>query len=215
MMGAPFWDDQYNAFNPGPYRGSTYAPNAWDTGKIKGVQLPGLVSVNASRSRHLDIKQLPGSSPIVTAVGYEPLRFTMSIRIWTPAQWDVLQQIMAFLQTVKLPGLPKGAPAPQSVFDVYHPALSALSVSSAMCLSLGPITGGQDKTLTIGMLEKRKGTTPVAPAGPSASVAAPYDAAALASQSVSAANGKTTTFTPAQGPVVPPSQGGVTLTPTL
>jgi hypothetical protein len=231
----PFWDDNYNVANPGPYyapgeeNGEPFcAPNSWDTALLAGIQAPGIVSVTPARAQDIDIKKAIGAPPVLTLVGYTPLRFAMSILIWTPAQWVRLQQIMWALQPVyqkppasnTIAGIVNAAlPATKTrsanaAFDVYHPLLAAHSIAQAVCLRLGPMTGGREKTLAIELLEKRNNKNAVHTIDFSSQVVPSFNQQTLASQNVQGTNGQQTTFTPTQGPQVPPSQGEVTLTPT-
>lgn len=226
----PFWDDRYSVENPGPYRqignyNATFMSNAWDTGVIAGAKIPGIVSVTIAPARHLDIKTLPGSSPIVTVLGFEPTRFTMQVKIWTPAQWKVLQPIM-WRMFPDLPGYGK-PPTPKAqrsatpgsdpngvtnTFDLFHPKLSNMGVSSATCLKLGDLAGDQVKTLSIEFLANRRGKSKLQTVAESV-VVAQFNAAALATQATQPLVGRPTIFTPTQGPQLPPSTAGVSLTP--
>lgn len=247
----PFWDGDdegpYTAARPGPYVGPLYAPNLWDTATIKGVRVPGIVTVSVGRSRHLDVKQMPGAAPWITPIGYEPVKFSMSVRIWTPGQWDVLQDIMLFLQSLFTKSLASStagetaaiaalnpiigaaaaaaaAAATQTrsiqndsldVFDVYHPKLAALGIRSAMCTKNGPLSDGQDRTLSLEFLQQfaKKGKV-YTPKAAEQNVNGNFNAKTLSDKQVNAANGNVVNYTQTQGPQRAPSQSGVTLTPT-
>ncbi len=219
----PFWDNRFDEANPGPYGSledggqpaefgfnGLYAKNKWDSAFIKSVRVPGIVTVDGRRTRHLYTIQKPGISPIVSAIGFEPFEFTMTVKIWTPAHWAKLQEIMAFLMPRWLSS-GKNAPLP-TAFDVYHPYLAALSVHSCICKSIGPLTGDQVKTMAIVLMEYVKGKSAVSKITASV-VDKQYKADGLANQQVKAANGKVTPVTPTQGPQQKPSQS-VSLRPT-
>ncbi len=210
----PFWDPRYNVDDPGPYIGNTYATNVWDRATVFGVDVPGVVSVAVTRSRYLWTIQAPGVAPQPIKAGWEPLRFTMIVKLWTPRQWAAMQPIMWRLQpvnqradTVVIAGQTFGTPKPNttdSSFDVYHPKLAVWSVGSAICERMGDLAGEQVKTLTIQFLEYRRGTSKVAKVPAPIAVVPAYDAS-QPQQQVSAANGTVTTMTPTQGPQVAPS----------
>ncbi len=208
----PFWDDQYNVDNPGPYGSVLYVDNDWDTATIGGNRIPGIVTVSVAVARHLDVKTLPGASPIVTPLGYEPTHFTMTVKIWNPIQWQTLQPIMWRLLPILNRGPATKGTSAQNTFDLYHPKLASLSIASALCLKVGDLSGGQDKTLALEFLANRHGKSAVFTVEAS-QVNAQFTNDA-APQTVQSLSGKTTTYNTAQGPQPPPSQSGVTLTPT-
>lgn len=212
----PFWDDAYTVANPGPYLGALYAANAWDTAKVNGAQVPGLVTCSVARSRHLWVRSVPGIAPSVTAVGYEALHFTMSVKIWTPAQWQKMQAIMSFLQPLTLTKTKRGnlalIPDKAVAFDVFHPNLAAQSVTSAICLKLGPLTGDQVKTLSIEFLEYTSRSQSVQTPTASQPIESQYDPNVPA-PSVAAQSGAVTPVNSTHGPQQKPSQAP-TLTPT-
>lgn len=232
----PFWDGDgqgpYTVDRPGPYGGyngktAQYGYNGtyqtgWDTAKIKGLQLPGIVTVSPTRARHLWTIQAPGIAPIPIRAGYEPLKFQMTIKVWTPGQWLALQPIMWAMEPVWIKAADgttqaakdaaKAKEQANAAFDVYHPILATFSVSSCICEVLGPFTGDGPKTLALTFLEYRRGKSSVATTDQSI-VNEKFNAEGLANQQVKAQNGKVTTVTPTQGPQPPPSQN-VSLRPT-
>lgn len=217
----PFWDSAYDVANPGPYVGPTYMVNVWDSGTIAGTVIPGIVSVTIAPARHLDIVTKPGIAPYVNVLGYEPTRFSMQIKIWTPAQWQKLQPIMWRL----MPDLPGYGKPPQvrnakgklssvsTTFDIFHAKLVNMGVSSATCLKMGDLAGDQVKTLSLEFLANRKGKSAILTIE-EAGVAAPYNATTLSNQANNPSNGPAGVFTPTQGPQQTPSSSGITLRPT-
>ncbi len=237
----PFWDPAYSIENPGPYGGlgersfslrggrqvtdfdtpaygynGTFSANPWDSFTAKGFQFPGLCTVAVTRSRSIYVFQQPQAPPTAIKVGWEPLRFTVTVKLWTPKQWEVIQPIIWDLQPIVAKAnrpKPKKGDAPfDSAFDVYHPNIAAQSCHSAICEKIGPLTGGQDKTIVFSFLEYTKKGGAVARIN-EAQVADPYNADVLANQAVRTANGGTVSYTPTQGPQQKPSQS-VSLTPT-
>lgn len=203
----PFWDSAYSVADPGPYVGDTFTANTWDTMRLGGNQVPGKVTVSISIARHLDIKTLPGAQPFVTPIGYEPTRITVSVLLWTPDQWAIMQPIMWAIMPIlnRPPAGAKHTASAQNTFDIFHPKIANMGVSSALCTKLGDLSGDQSKTLAIEFLANRRGKSAVFTVQ-EAQVAAPYDAAALAAQSVQPLTGSPTVYSQTQGPQVPPSQ---------
>ncbi len=234
---AEFWNSNFTARDPGPLgplagttgKGSapfgfngTYQNNPWDTATIKGTRVPGLVTVTVKRARHLWTIQAPGAAPSPIKAGYEPLKFTMKVKIWTPDQWVKLQPIMWELLPIWIKrdlsdkeqkALAKSGEDPNAAFDVYHPLLMAFNVSSCICEDMAMDGEGEVRTLTVQMLEYRRGKSAVATVKKS-EVADNFNAAALRNKETVAANGNVVKNHSTQGPQQKPSQAGVTLKPT-
>ncbi len=235
-----FWNPAFTDEEPGPLGGlnkfgdlvtpkygfnGTYQQNAWDTATIRSIQIPGKVAITQiRRGRHIWTIQSPGAPPTPIKAGYEPLEFTMSVDIWTPMQWRLVQPISWDLQPIwkKLPSAAErkrmqkqgtSAENPENAFDVEHPCLAFYNVKACICRGNSFSLKGEIGTLTWVFLEYRRGDNSVGTVDRS-QVAAPFDPDAKANQQVNAANGTTTSYTPTQGPQQKPSQAGVTLTPT-
>ncbi len=211
----PFWDARYDLNNQGPYVGKTYADNIWDTAKILGIQVPGIVTLSVSRAKALWVIQFPSVAPRPIDIGWEPLRFTMTVKLWTPHQWAAMQPIMWAMQPINERATQTAAAVKAqrgAAFDVYHPQLAAWSVGSAICERMGPLAGDQVKTLTLQFLEYRKGDTAVKVIQQSRAVVDQYSVNAFRA-SVAAVNGANTPVNPTHGPQQPPSNAP-SLTPT-
>lgn len=213
----PFWDADYSVTDPGPYVGPVYSSNPWDTAYVRGMQIPGIVTLNVVRERAIYAIAAPGIVPSNIKIGYNQIRFGMTVKLWTPQQWESFQPIIWALQPIfakaqKLTeAQKKSRKAADSAFDVQYPTLAALSVHSCICEKLGPLSPeGQVRTFTMAFLEYRTGNTPVATIDTSI-VDAPFNEQQLAASQVRAANGKVTPYTQTHGPQQKPSTSGVTL----
>lgn len=233
----PFWNSDVSLDDPGALGGISelgaaappetgfnglYQKNPWDAATIRGIRVPGLVSVTAKRARHLWTIQAPGAAPTPIKAGYEPMKFTMKVTIWTPAQWKELQPIMWNLLPVwvkrdltekERKSLAKSNEDPNAAFDVSHPLLTAFSVSSCICEDMAMDGEGEIRKLTIQMLEYRRNKSAVATVNQS-EVHDKFNAEKQANAETAAANGKVVKNHSTQGPQQKPSQAGVTLTPT-
>lgn len=200
-MAQPFWDEASAA----AYTGPDYATNPYDTAYVAGLQFPGIVTVAPARARHLDIQALPGQAPTIRLLGFEPTRFPMTCRVWTPSQWTLLQAIMEIIQPFGFIGPSK------TVFDISHPLLAQWKIRAGVCLKMGPLVGEGPgpRTLQMEWLQRSQEKPGVSTA--MAAIAVTPALQASPTTSIQAANGKTTTFSPTQGPQVPPSQGPISL----
>jgi len=231
----PFWNSDVSLDDPGAYSGinelgaapppekgfnGLYQENPWDTATIRGVRVPGLVSVTPKRARHLWTIQAAGAAPVPITAGYEPMKFTMKVTIWTPAQWKEIQPIMWKLLPVwvkrltakEIKALVQSGADSDAAFDVSHPLLTAFSVSSCICEDMSMDGEGEIKKLTIQMLEYRRGKSAVATVNQS-EVHDKFNKDKLSNVNYSTADGKTVNVTPTQGPQKKPSEN-VSLTPT-
>jgi len=231
----PFWNSDVSLDDPGAYSGinelgaapppekgfnGLYQENPWDTATIRGIRVPGLVSVTPKRARHLWTIQAAGAAPVPITAGYEPMKFTMKVTIWTPAQWKEIQPIMWKLLPVwvkrltakEIKALVQSGADSDAAFDVSHPLLTAFSVSSCICEDMSMDGEGEIKKLTIQMLEYRRGKSAVATFKES-EVHDKFDKDKLSDANYSTADGKAVNVTPTQGPQKKPSRN-VSLTPT-
>lgn len=232
----PFWNSDVSLEDPGALGGidqvgaadppltgfnAVYQKNPWDTAWIRGVQVPGLVSVTPKRARHLWTIQAAGAPPVPIKAGYEPMKFTMKVTLWTPRQWELIQPIMWQLLPIWVKRelsakdqkkLAKSSEDPNAAFDVSHPLLTAFSVSSCICEDMAMDGEGEIRKLTIQMLEYRRNKSAVATVNTS-EVHDKFDPDKLANAETAAANGKVVKNHSTQGPQKKPSEN-VSLTPT-
>lgn len=105
----PHWDDD---------------PKSWDTLLLGGAELPGVVDIDGSKGRKVDVKTRKGSDgATLTDNGYDPAKVTIKLRIWTPEQWRLWQIIFPLID-------PKRLGSVRVPFDVQHPSLAAIGIRS-------------------------------------------------------------------------------------
>lgn len=127
MSGIPFVYDL--AINP--------EYSLWDQMYLGGVYWPGVWSIGASKKRSLDIVKVRRKDGTMTLDnGYFGAELTAYGRLWTPAQFDELQEILPNFD----PQRPGGGRTP---LDLYHPAAALLSCNTVYLQSLAvPPLGG-------------------------------------------------------------------------
>lgn len=98
MGSVPWIDDTLaGAAAPGMVKG-LYSRNPWDTVTMGDVQFPGICTVNVTRSKRLDSKKAAGRDGATpTYLGDEPATIDITCTVWTRAQWDALQDVMALI----------------------------------------------------------------------------------------------------------------------
>jgi hypothetical protein len=194
-MSVPFWGDPSvpeQAYDPG-------AGSPWDTAYLNGVQVPGYVRCEGDGpGRKIDVKSGPGvDGASETQQGAEPAKFTMTVRMWTKAQWDAWQ---ALADTIS----PRLGKTPAKPVDIAHPNPNAQDVKSVLVekISLVKVTG-QVGELTVRLLQWTK---PV----PSKVTTPKGSGAGLASLTP----GVSSALLPPIGPPKPPSTKSKTTSPT-
>ena len=137
MSNQPFWDSPRGAYFqlvPDLGQGSL-----WDTCTLGGRQLPGIVRCEGEPGRKWDVKTGPGTDgATITDQGFEPAKPTITVTIWTPAQWLELQDILAAL--VPRPG--KSATKSPPAVPITHPALNAVGIDKVLILSVASLKPG-------------------------------------------------------------------------
>lgn len=150
-MSTPFWDNSADAasndvIGPGA-SGPLYVANEWDTAKLQGVHLPGLVQVLVpSKQRRLQNKKQNGTDGATpTFRGLDPAKVTIRVTIWTPDQlalWDAL--------------LPVIFPNPNkdvnklSALDISHPATAQRGIKAII---IEDIDGPNNSSTAVGAKE--------------------------------------------------------------
>ncbi len=129
-----FWDPVKRG-----YEGETYAANPADTAWIGEDQLPGIVEVNATAEKEVDMRKRRGANGAsIVFTGYKPARVTFAVHVWTPEQWDSLNRIIK-----KIWPAPRGTPTESTkerrsldskAVDVVAWALFPLRIKS-VCVS--------------------------------------------------------------------------------
>ncbi len=140
-MSQPFWDSTNGAFDQ--WLADLGEGSLWDTATLGGKQVPGLVKVSGAEvGRNWDIKPSPGTDGATyTDQGYALAKPTLTVLIWTPAQWALWQQMLP--QIAPRPGkVSKKPPAPVSV---THPALNSLGINALVILTVSAMEPASPK----------------------------------------------------------------------
>jgi hypothetical protein len=126
--GIPFWDAPADTLFPA----NAKFP-AWDVVKLAGQILPGLCAVTGGRLKRYDVKKSKGQNfATLTKQGFDPMRFKIVERIWTPQQLYALGLIMPLLE----PLFQNTADPASDAVDVYHPALALRRCSSVVIANI-------------------------------------------------------------------------------
>lgn len=175
MSGAPFWGG-------GSPEGPTFSPDPWDIVFIGGDPLPGICEVKGIAQLEVDKKKAKGSNGVtLTVTGYQPGPFEVSVRVWTPAQWDFLQDWIdkfwvapqkarpaTVTRKVRSGSNPDGTPKfvnqtvknkdPQVTLDIDHPACSALGITTCVVQGIAMPEAGTaegEKVVKIKLIDGR------------------------------------------------------------
>lgn len=150
----PFWDQ--GALNRDPRYGpligiETRLPEGttdplpdgfspWDVIYFNNVRAPGICRVEGGRRRLIDHRGTPGSSGDIAALmAYQLAEFTIYLTLWTPAQWDVYQQLVRTLYpkpAPSLPTVPGAAAAKVATVSVRHPSFQLLQVNDVYVVDI-------------------------------------------------------------------------------
>lgn len=130
MGSIPFWDPDEEG-----YSAPLYAPNPWDTMKIGGIQVPGIVEVTASAGLAYEKSKPSGSHGArITLTGKDPRPVEVKVYVCTPEQWDALQTLIGRVYS----GDRKTAKA----YDAEHPKLALYRIKALLVVDVaGPDTG--------------------------------------------------------------------------
>lgn len=151
-MSTPFWDNSSGTagaiVGPGT-EGALYASNEWDTCRLQGVHVPGLVRVSIdSKPRRVQNKKQNGADGgTPTFRGLDTAKLTVSVVIWTPDQlslWDSMLPII-------FPN-PNKDVNKLSAIDISHPATQQRGIKSIIIEDIlgpsdGPVHGSKLYTL--------------------------------------------------------------------
>lgn len=181
-MAQPFWAP-YKDENGAPlgYEGPLYSDNPWEYVVIGDMKTPGLAKVRAAPAFSVDIQKASGrDASNVILRGYRPGEVEIEVMVWTPDQWERLQEI---IQTVwrkpnktgklDLPKTGKGASdaakreeaaairagaksVQQAALTISHPAVSPFGISHVTVVGFVPIEDGpeaQTKVMRIRCIE--------------------------------------------------------------
>jgi hypothetical protein len=111
---------------------STPQLGAWDMVDVAGVALPGLAKVSGPGVEHaIDVKKSPGKNgATITDLGRSLGRFTITLVLWSAAQWDEFIQRRGMLQPLSRAGQ-------LQALKVRHPAINALGIDSLYFTRVG------------------------------------------------------------------------------
>jgi hypothetical protein len=89
-MAIPFWDTATDG-----YEGPVYAKNPWDLVILNGFRSPGVATVKCIPQVKIDLpKEVARDGGPATEKGHVPAKVDIQIKIWTPDQWDAMQNLM-------------------------------------------------------------------------------------------------------------------------
>lgn len=148
MARQPWWYGQPTAADGFKLDGeATSLENPWDVCTLGPNRLPGLVKIRPRRSRKLDKKKPPGSHfATVTNQGYNPGELEIVLLLWTPDQWNALQDMMPSLE----PPATQGTGTP--TFDIVHPVAAFRNIKSII---IEEIEGPFESSAVRGGMEMR------------------------------------------------------------
>ena len=99
--GQPFWG--LNDAGQSPNQGPLFATDPWDTFWLGTRQLPGECELQPGQIASIEINKKKGKGldgARLTITGYDPLQFSVTCQIATPAQWAELQDIVDVYWTI-------------------------------------------------------------------------------------------------------------------
>lgn len=143
MGDGSFWDengaDIAHRYGPqqGGYvaEGALYPGNAFESVWIGGMQLPGHCDVVARQSQRVQQKKHNGSDGSTpTFRGLDPAELTVTVRIWTPAQYAELMQIIGLIwpkPNKDQPELDAGAAAGAAIAAAFASGIGAPATAIA------------------------------------------------------------------------------------
>jgi hypothetical protein len=159
-----FW-----AQNSMGFEGELYASNPWDTVTLGGKQLPGLCEVRGLPRLQLDRQKVNGQDgATLIERGYLPGPIEIKVTIWTPEQWEVMQDVISAIwrkpgkiattqKKVSQSQIKKEAKvAEQAALDIDYPGAAMLRIKSVVVDGLSmpePGSGEQVRVISIKCVE--------------------------------------------------------------
>lgn len=120
-------DDTIDASAPYPDQLSP-----WDVVYLSGYRLPGIARVDGLRKHKTDAPPALGSvGAMATGLGFDPCEITITLTLWTPAQFEAMRQILPKIQ----PELTPTGYIPRAVY-VTHPGLTQLKINMLYLVSI-------------------------------------------------------------------------------
>jgi hypothetical protein len=149
-MSAPFWDP----FDGG--EGPDHQESPYDTCKLAGIQVPGLVTVRYTTRQKIEVAKVHGVDGGPTRErGIEAAKVQIAVKIWTRRQWDIFQEL---LETIwRRPG--KGSRLDENDFfgkalrkngiAIEYPGLPEAGITAIAIESIGSPVIQQDGAGTV------------------------------------------------------------------
>jgi hypothetical protein len=123
----PFWDPVIDA----GYEGPDYADDRpWKLATLNGIKVPGETDVKCVPKVKIDIPKATnrdGGTAIYR--GHQPAKVDLTIRIWTPSQWILFQQLLR--EIWRWPGAPVPAGSMKAI-TIAHPSCALWGISSML-----------------------------------------------------------------------------------
>ena len=130
MTTQPFWAD--------PVEG-----DAWDVCQLGGEWLPGLCEVKTTVKRDVKIKKAKGKGGAsMEDQGNDVATGTITLKMWTSAQWTELLRILPTIQ----PRRPEGAKDP---LELVHPEPNAKAVTQVFVDEIPPFDKDDKGLMTV------------------------------------------------------------------
>lgn len=88
-MAIPFWDEVTDGYE------SSEVTNPWDIVTLNGFRSPGIADVRCTPQLKIDLpkKASQDGGPAIER-GHLPAKVDISITVWTPQQWQALQELL-------------------------------------------------------------------------------------------------------------------------
>jgi hypothetical protein len=120
VSGTPFPDDTGDVYDGRD--GPDYVKDEWFSAVLNGMQVPGKTTVKCTPKKKLKTPKATGKDGgPTTDLGHEPARLDITIEVWMPSQWALLQTVLGAIW--RAPGAPVSSPEVKAV-TIVHPACS-------------------------------------------------------------------------------------------
>lgn len=143
-MAVPFWDTFTETYEEWQDRNT----NPWDILHLNSERVPGIAEVKVTPHMVIDIKKTTSfdGGPTIE-LGHQAAKLDIAVTIWTPAQWEGVQGIMAKIW--RLPGREQKGSKPRertrrAAVSISHPNCAFLGISAVLLEApegLQPATG--------------------------------------------------------------------------
>jgi hypothetical protein len=114
--------------------GEVYSSNEWDVVFFDGVPLPGLCDVKGIAELKVDNKKAQGADgSTITITGYNPGPFEVTCKVWTPEQFETLQEAIDRVWNIPRRPLPHDTRAAlakrlKKPITIGHPKVTQLEI---------------------------------------------------------------------------------------